>query len=173
MISKKLSHRVTRIIALFEAIKGGLVLFAGCGLLTLLHKNVKELATELLGHFHLNPSHRYPRIFIDAASEITDKRLWFFAAFALVYAAFRLVEAYGLWRERTWAEWVALVSGGIYLPIEIYEVLQKFTWIRVSVLIANLAVVVFMAQILWRSAKEKPLKRPGVSTMTPPDEPMS
>ncbi|MCZ7627423.1 MAG: DUF2127 domain-containing protein [Candidatus Methylomirabilis sp.] len=39
------------------------------------------------------------------------------------YASVRFVEAYGLWLERRWAEWFAAVSGGIYIPFEIYELL--------------------------------------------------
>ena len=94
-------------------------------------------------------------MFIEAASHVTDQRLWMFAGFALLYAVFRMLEAYGLWRERAWAEWLALVSGGIYLPVEIYEVARKFTLISVGVLVGNLLVVLFMAAVLWKSHKAK------------------
>lgn len=140
---------------MFEAAKGILVLCAGFGLLTLLHRDSRLIATEIIGRLHLNPSKKYPGIFIEAASRITDSRLWFFAGLAFVYAFFRLVEAYGLWRERSWAEWLALVSGAIYLPIEIYEVWEKFTWVRVTALMANVIVVIFMGMVLWRSVQAR------------------
>ena len=157
MISGSTSRRTLRGIALLEAAKGLLVLAAGFGLLSLLHRDLQTLAIKLIGHLHLNPGRKYAGVFINAASRVTDKDLWSFAALALVYSAFRLVEGYGLWRERAWAEWLALVIGMIYLPVEIYKLIEKFTWLRVSVLAANLLVVVLVAMVLWRSMKIRQL----------------
>jgi uncharacterized membrane protein (DUF2068 family) len=142
-----------RVVAIFELVKGVLLLMAGFGGLAFLHQDTRAIAVELVGRFHLNPDHRYASIFIRAASQVTDTKLWLWAAFAAAYAAFRFVEGYGLWRERPWAEWLALVSGGIYLPIEIYEVTEKHTWVRITVLVANLAVVALMAFALRRRRK--------------------
>ena len=142
-------------IALLEAAKGTLVLFAGFGLLSLLHRDIQSIAIRLIGHLHLNPGRKYPGIFIAAASRVTDKELWLYAALALVYSTFRLLEGYGLWRERVWAEWLALVSGMVYLPVEVYGVVRKFTWEHVSILVVNLIVVVLMALVLWRSARTR------------------
>lgn len=137
-----------RLVAVMEAAKGLLVLLAGFGLLTLLHRDVQAIALELISRLHMNPSKHYPTIFVDAAARMTDVRLWQLAWFALVYSTLRLVEAYGLWRERRWAEWVALVSGGIYLPIEVFEVVQRQTLFRVGTLLVNLVVVGWMAYAL-------------------------
>lgn len=139
-----------RAVAVFEIVKGVLVLAAGFGALAFLHRDAHALATELVGHFHLNRDHRYVDIFLRAAAQVTDTKLWLWAGFAAAYAIFRFVEGYGLWRERPWAEWLALVSGGIYLPVEVYELTQKQTWVRVAVLVANLAVVALMAMVLMR-----------------------
>src|SRR5436190_19221006 len=110
-----------RIIAVYEAAKGALVLAAGCGLLSLLHRDAEAAAESLLEHFHLDPAAHYPRIFLHAASNLTDARLVLLALGAFVYALVRFVEAFGLWRRRRWAEWFAAVSGAVYVPIEIYE----------------------------------------------------
>ena len=142
-----------RIVAIVEAAKGALVLLAGFGMLTLLHRDVQELAIQFIGKLHLNPSKHYPTIFIDAASHVTDGRLWELAWFALVYSLLRLVEAYGLWLERRWAEWVALISGGIYLPVEVFEVGQKLTWFRVGALVTNLIVVGCMGYALLHPSR--------------------
>ncbi len=147
-----------RAVAIFELVKGGLLLVAGFGGLALLHQDTRALAVELVGRFHLNPEHRYADIFIRAASQVTDTKLWLWAAFAAAYAVFRFVEGYGLWHERPWAEWLALVSGGIYLPVEIYEVIHKVTWVRVTVLVANLAVVALMALVLLRRKRTSTAK---------------
>jgi uncharacterized membrane protein (DUF2068 family) len=147
-------------VALFEATKGVIVLLAGFGLLSLLHHDLHALAMDLVGRLHLDPTRHYASIFIAAASNTTDGRLWFFALIGFVYAVFRFVEAYGLWFCRTWAEWLALISGGIYLPLEVYELFRRLTWMRVSALIANLVVVVAIALVLWRNKRAATVSTP-------------
>jgi uncharacterized membrane protein (DUF2068 family) len=140
-------------VALFEATKGVIVLLAGFGLLSLLHHDLRALALDLVGRLHLDPERHYARGFINAAANTTDSRLWFIASIGFVYAAFRFVEAYGLWFCRTWAEWLALISGGIYLPLEAYELFRRVTWMRATALVANLVVVALIALVLWRNKR--------------------
>ena len=126
------------------------MLAGGLGALHLLHKDAHRIAYEFISRVHLNPAQKYPKIFIDLAGNITDGRLWFFAGLALIYATFRFVEGYGLWKERLWAEWLALVSGTLYLPFEVYEVWIRNSWVTVLALSANLAVVGVVAYVLIR-----------------------
>lgn len=142
-----------RIVAVFEAAKGLLILLAGFGLLSIVHHDAQQVAEDIVRHFHLNPASRYPRIFIDVARNISDSRLWLMAGFALVYASIRLIEAYGLWRARRWAEWLAVLSGGLYVPIEVYEVLSGASWIKVGTLTVNICIVGYMSYVLKRSIR--------------------
>ena len=150
-------------VAIIEAAKGALVLVAGFGLLELLHKDAHAISCELVSRLHLNPAQGYPRIFIDLSAGVTDGRLWFFAAMAVIYALLRFTEAYGLWKDRIWANWLALASGAIYLPLEIYDVVVKTSFIRVSALIANLVVVGIVAIRLKQKGKP-PKAAPGPRT---------
>ena len=93
-----------RTVAVFEAAKGLIVLLAGLGLLSLIHRDAQSVAEEIVKMLHLNPARQYPRIFIDVASKLTDARLWFLSLAALIYATVRFVETYGLWHELPWAE---------------------------------------------------------------------
>lgn len=139
------NKKLMRLVALFEAGKGLLVLLAGCGLLAVLHRDVQHIAEDLVRVMHLNPASHYPRIFIDAASHTTHGRLLILAWLAFAYAMVRLVEGYGLWMERRWAEWFAAVSGGIYVPLEMFELWSHPSWLKACTLGANLAVVAYMA----------------------------
>jgi len=139
-----------RAVALFEAAKGALVALAGFGALSLVHHDAQRLAEQLVGHLHLNPAKHYPRIFIDAAAHLTDARLWVLATLAAAYGLVRFVEAYGLWRGRRWAEWFAVVSGGIYIPFELYELFQGVTWVSLGALVVNVLIVGLMINALLR-----------------------
>ena len=135
-------------VAIFEAAKGLLVLLGGIGLFELIHHNVQHMAEQLIAHTHLNPANGYPRIFLDLASKITDGKLFVLAFFALAYALIRLAEAYGLWFERRWAQWLGAISGGIYVPIEIYELFHQASTMKFVALVVNVAIVIFLARRL-------------------------
>jgi len=139
-----------RAVALFEATKGTLVILTGFGALSLIHHDVQRIAEQLVGHLHLNPAKHYPRIFIDTAANLTDTRLWRLASLAATYGLIRFVEAYGLWLGRRWAEWFAAVSGGIYIPFELYELLQGATWLAFGALVVNVLIVGLMIHTLLR-----------------------
>lgn len=142
-----------RAVALFEAAKGALVLLAGLGLLALINRDVQHIAEKIVRASHLNPASHYPRIFIDAASHVTNGHLRWLAAAAALYAIVRGVEAYGLWQERRWAEWFALIAGGLYVPVEIYELFHHPSWLKLAVLVTNLAVVAYMGYALLHPAE--------------------
>ncbi len=141
------------IVAAIEAAKGVIVLLAGFGLLGLLHRDLHALGEELVATLHLNAARKYPHIFIDLMSSLNDTRLWSLAGMALLYSTIRLVEAYGLWKQKTWAEWLALAGGCIYLPFEVYEIYAKVTVVRVSALVFNLLIVLLMTRVLLQKRK--------------------
>ncbi|HYA47038.1 MAG TPA: DUF2127 domain-containing protein [Burkholderiales bacterium] len=149
-----MASRGVRIVAVVEAAKGVLVLVAGLGLFELLHRDVQAIAERIVEHFHLNPASRTPRILLDAAGALTDGRLVALAMGAIAYSMARFIEAYGLWRELRWAEWFAVAAGGLYIPIELYELARRVTWIRFGLLAVNIAIVVYLARVLWRTRRE-------------------
>jgi uncharacterized membrane protein (DUF2068 family) len=158
-----------RAIATFEGLKGVLVLAAGCGAAALLHRDVQALAEEVVSHFHLNPASRFPRIFVDLASRTTDARLWAFAAMAAAYAGVRLLEAYGLWNARRWAEWLGAASGGLYVPVELYEIVRRVTATRAVLLVGNLFVVVYLARTLRERGLPPRAGAASAGGSTPPE----
>ncbi len=146
-----------RVVACFEAFKGLFVLFAGFGLLSLLNRDAVRIAEDVVGHFHINPASHYPRIFLELASNLSSGKIWFTASIAFSYAALRLVEAYGLWQKRRWAEWLAVASGGIYIPVELYELLHSASWISESTLTINVGVVIYMLFVLKKERVTNPV----------------
>jgi uncharacterized membrane protein (DUF2068 family) len=142
-------------VAIYEAAKGVLVLVAGFGVLALMGQDLQYYAEELVDHLHLNPAKGYPRIFIDAAANVSDGKLWMFAAFAVAYAVVRWIEAYGLWRARRWAEWFAVLSGAIYVPAELYGLVHHVSPLKVMLLILNVGIVAYMLYILWRLERDR------------------
>jgi len=148
-------HKALRPIALFEAFKGAIVLIAGFGLLGFLDRDNEVYAEQIIRHLHLNPAGHYPQIFIAAMARTEDSHLVALACLAALYSTVRFVEAYGLWFERRWAEWLAALSGGIYIPLELYELYRRVTWIRFGALLINVAIVAYMVWLLTESLRKR------------------
>src|SRR3954469_14224695 len=142
-----------RAVAVFEALKGTLALFAAAGLFYFIPHDLRHLAVELIGRLHLNAGKSYPNVFIRVLEDSSNAQLWTIAGLVVVYALVRFTEAYGLWRSRAWAEWLAAVSGAIYVPLELYELSRHVTWVRLTALALNVAIVAFMAFALWHRRK--------------------
>jgi uncharacterized membrane protein (DUF2068 family) len=70
------------------------------------------------------------------------------AALASTYSCVRFIEAYGLWRDRPWAKWLAALSGAIYVPFELYELSRGVNGVKLAALILNVAVVAYMVHSL-------------------------
>ena len=148
-------RRMLRAVATFEFVKGIFVSLMGFCALALVHKDVWAIAERLLALLRINPDRRLAQLFLDFADSVTDARLWAAARIAFTYAVLRLAEAYGLWRERTWAEWVALVSGTLLLPLEVRELLRRLTLLRCSLFVGNVAVVLYMLYVILGNRRER------------------
>jgi uncharacterized membrane protein (DUF2068 family) len=130
-----------RSVALLEFAKGVLVLAAVVSLRWL---DPGDLAGAFLNFLHISPDHHLARLFLSMADKLSNVRFWHLAVGASCYSGLRFAEAAGLWNARAWAEWIALVSGALYLPLEIRVLLRHVTALHAAVLIVNLAIVVFM-----------------------------
>jgi uncharacterized membrane protein (DUF2068 family) len=146
-------NRAVRVIAYLEALKGAVVLAAGTGLLSLVHKDVFEFAATLIEHAHLDPASHYPRIFLDAAAKVGDSRLLMLATGAGLYSLVRFVEAFGLFYERTWAELLAALSGAIYIPFELLGLARRPSWHGLALLVVNAVIVALMVNAVRRKRR--------------------
>lgn len=142
--------RALHLIALFEGLKGMAAIAASLGLLGLAHRDVRHMAYALIGHFHLDPDAHYPKLLLSYADLLGNTNLRSVVLLAWAYAAIRLAEAYGLWKDRAWAEWLAALSGGVYVPVEINHLMQHTTLTNATVLAGNVGVVAYMVWRLWR-----------------------
>jgi len=138
-----------RSIALLEASKGLLVLLTALAIFRYIHSDWQVVAERIVSHFHLNPAHTYPKILLALSRDITEPRLLTLASGALFYVALRWIEAYGLWYGRKWASLLGIISAGLYVPLELAEMVSRPSWLNTGLLVINLAIVA----VLWRNLR--------------------
>ena len=147
--------KTVQAIAAIEATKGLVVLIVSASLLPFLHEDLQTFVLTLFEHMHLNPSSKYPHIFLQATRNLHDFHLLTIALGAAGYSILRFIEAYGLFRNRAWAEVFAATSGAIYIPLEILDFFEKPTTLHILLLATNIAVVSIMIYSLYQRRRAK------------------
>jgi uncharacterized membrane protein (DUF2068 family) len=130
-----------RTIALMEFAKGVVVLAAA---ISLYWVDPKDVVGSFLDFLHISPDHHLAQLLLRSADSLNNASLWSVILLACLYSGLRFAEAFGLWKAKVWAEWIALISGAIYIPFEAFRLAHRVSVFHVSILLVNIAVVAFM-----------------------------
>jgi len=155
-LRRRHSHRAgLRTVAFVEALKGVLALLVALAFIHMIRRDVDfgDIAERTLLFLHIGLHHHLAQEFLDAAGKLSDTRVATVLGLAVAYASLRFVEGYGLWKQRVWAEWLAIVSGCLYIPFEVDRLVRHpnaFHWI---VLVINILVVLYIAWVRWDEIK--------------------
>ncbi len=60
------------------------------------------------------------------------------------YALLEGVEAVGLWYQKRWAEYLTFIATAVFLPVEIYELIETLSVLKAITFLLNLAVVIYL-----------------------------
>ncbi len=138
-----------RAIASLEFAKGVLAFIVASGLISLSRseRDISDVVESSLHGLHIGPDGHFAHLLLHQAARLDSVNLIGVAMMVIAYATLRFVEAYGLWRARVWAEWVALLSGLIYLPLEVRHLIRHPVPLSWVVLLVNLLIVLYMAYL--------------------------
>ena len=64
-----------------------------------------------------------------------------------------LIEGTGLMLQKPWAEYLTVTLTTLALPWELFELARRPSWLRVGVLLVNLAVLFYLVWFLKRSKR--------------------
>ena len=146
-------HKGVLMIAILKLVKALLLIIIGLGALSLLHRNVSEVAEHLMRFLHVDPDGKFFYAIINKLEIVDDRKLRQLSAGTFFYAAILLTEGIGLWFEKRWAEWLTVIITGSFIPYEIYEIFLGASTAKFSVLAINLAVVVYLSARLRVDSK--------------------
>ncbi|HWX54881.1 MAG TPA: DUF2127 domain-containing protein [Verrucomicrobiae bacterium] len=161
-----IKHFGLRGVAVFEASKGLLAVVGGVWLMMLVHghKDLSKMTARVLSVLHIGPGRQVYQQILHGAEKMTAGTLSFIITIVLVYAAVRFVEAAGLWLEKEWAEWFAVLTGSLYLPVELWALMHHENWFKWTIFLLNIFVVLYMTWLLLDSHKRK---RKALATQKP------
>ncbi|MFD8420421.1 DUF2127 domain-containing protein [Streptomyces sp. NPDC059466] len=96
-------------------------------------------------HFHYDLDHSPVVGTIQKSFGYKHSTLVLVAALLLAYALIELVEAGGLWYAKRWAEYLTVVATAAFLPLEIYELTEHVSWLKIATLVLNILAVLYIA----------------------------
>ena len=145
-----------RVIAIYKAIKTvGLILVA----IAAFRLNRQESFDHLvrwLEHLSLTDSNHLRWQLVRLLMEQGPSKFVAVGIVALAYAAIFATEGTGLWLRKHWAEWFTVIATGSLVPVELYETIAHFSWLKLAVLLGNIVIVIYLVRIALQPRPKKP-----------------
>ena len=142
---------ILTLIALLKLLKGALLLIIGTGALKLLHHDVSQTLAHWITLVRIDPDNRYIHSFLSWSLSIDDHKLREIGFGSFFYASFLLTEGVGLLLRKRWAEYLTVFITGSLIPLEIYALTRHANGVKVSLLVLNVMIVLYLVRLLARS----------------------
>jgi uncharacterized membrane protein (DUF2068 family) len=130
----------------FKAFKALTLTALGVALLTTRHADPVDLVMRFALAVHLPLTSRLLDRVLTFLTNLTVSQQTALAISAFAYALLMSVEGIALYFRHPWARWFTIVATSSLIPIEIYELVRALYPTRILILVANVAVVIY----LWR-----------------------
>lgn len=143
-MKSKTADVVLKLIIWERIIRGTLLVILSMGLMSLINKDLGILGNQVAEALNLDVDKHYINLALRKIAMINGRMILGISLGALLYGLLDLIQAYGLHRRKRWAEYLTVIAIGFFIPLELYEVLQKQTLVRFGALGLNIAIVIFL-----------------------------
>jgi uncharacterized membrane protein (DUF2068 family) len=142
------SHRALKFIAAFKLVKAlGLIIVAVAAFDFVQSRHVVALA-DWVTQLPFHQGHRFAVEMVDKLLGFGPRKFLAIGTVACIYATVFVVEGWGLWREKRWAEYLTVIVTASLIPFEAWEIFQHFTWLKIFALVLNVAIVWYLIYVL-------------------------
>jgi hypothetical protein len=153
--------RYLKLIALFEILKGALLLAVGISLIFL---NSRTQLLDRIGDWagdELALVHSRAALYLlnGLQDVVSGGRLRLTGLVSLFYAGVLFVEGIGVYFQRRWAELLVVFATATLIPFEAYHFWRRPGAVAALVLAANCLIVWFLYRVLRREKREAPAVR--------------
>ncbi|WP_406160376.1 DUF2127 domain-containing protein [Streptomyces canus] len=144
---------ILRFLAIERAVRGVFIVLAAVAVWKFSNSQdaVRRLFDEYLDvfrpvfrHFHYDLDHSPVVDTVQKTFGYEHDTLVLVAVLLLAYAVIELVEAVGLWYAKRWAEYLTVVATAAFLPLEIYELTERISWLKIATLFLNVLAVLYI-----------------------------
>jgi uncharacterized membrane protein (DUF2068 family) len=125
----------------------------GIGALKLLHRDLAEVVAHWVAVLRVDPDNRFIHRLLPWVWVVDDRKLKELSAGTFFYAGLLLTEGTGLWLGKRWAEYFTIMATGVFIPLEVYELLRHVSAAKIAVIAINVAVVWYLVAKLLSDRK--------------------
>src|SRR5258707_12103537 len=130
----------------FKAFKAIALSALGIALLVTRRADPVDVLLGVASPVHLPVKSRLFQRLLLLVADLTITKETAVALTAFAYAILMGTEGVALYLRRPWARWFTIAATSSLIPLEVYEIVREVHPMRVFILLANIAVVVY----LWR-----------------------
>lgn len=141
-----------RVLGAFKLVGALLLLGAGVGVFRLLGRDLGETLEHFAATFHLDPHSRYLDAAVAKVAGLDDSKLRAIGVGTILYAILYGAEGTGLVLGKVWGGYLTVVVTAALIPLEIWEVIRRPEPKRITVLVLNLAILVY---VVWKLIQER------------------
>jgi uncharacterized membrane protein (DUF2068 family) len=150
--AKQSSSFILILIGLFKLVKALLLIAIGFGSIRFLHKDLGSTVMHWIEVLRVDPDNRFIHGTLVRIFRVTPKQLKELSVGTFLYAGVFLTEGVGLLLRKHWAEYFTIISTGLFIPLEIYELARHFTILKLAVTTVNVLIVWYLvARVRSRS----------------------
>jgi len=155
MASSAHAPGLLRVIAIEKLLKAAALVVVGIEVLRLGGPNGAALLDHWVHLFHVDPQNHYVHKLLERLLAMNPARLRQLGVGTFIYAGLYVIEGVGLLLDRTWAEWLTIITTAALVPVEVYELARRLTVPRGCLLVFNIAVVAYLIYRLWQKHTRK------------------
>jgi uncharacterized membrane protein (DUF2068 family) len=141
-----------RTIIVLKALGGILFLLISLGVFALINKDISDLAEGVADSLGVDPENHYLLQLLGWLTGISPKQIVAIGFVTILYSALLLTMAWGLHLGRVWADWLTIGATGLFIPIELYEVIWSLRLTYGVALAINVFVVWYLIRRRIRSS---------------------
>jgi uncharacterized membrane protein (DUF2068 family) len=142
--AKQSSSLILILIGLFKLFKALLLIAVGVGSIRFLHKDLGSTVMHWIQVLRVDPDNRFIHGILVKIFRVTPKQLKELSVGTFLYAGVFLTEGTGLLLRKHWAEYFTIISTGLFIPLEIYELARHFTVLKLAVTVINVLIVWYL-----------------------------
>ena len=155
MTNTRKHPRGLMLIAAFKFLKGLALLAVGIAVHMLVNKDLVAEAQHWVDPFRVDPHNHYLHLFFEKLANVDEHKLRALSLGTFVYSALFLTEGVGLFLRKRWAELLTVISTAGLIPLEIYELFHRPTFIKALLFLVNVAVVLYLIFEIRRLSRAK------------------
>lgn len=143
-------HAALRYIAAYKFIKALGLFLVAVVVLGFVHTPWLEAAATWVQDVPLRTGHSLLMHWMSELLGMDPHRFEVIGIGACVYATLFLVEGFGLWFGKRWAEYLTVFATASLIPFEIWELARHVTPLKIGAIVLNVAIVIYLWRIVRR-----------------------